>query len=175
MRFAGVFGDRLALELQRLRIAGHGLGREVVVGPAVGAPAEDLPDEQAAARLEHADIARGIGMPPGADERLVAEPAGVIHRQPVIGAGHVVGVGQVDRSGRRRAPACRPACPTFRVWQATQLRSRIGLMSRIIFDVLDRLLDSAGRSDPRCPTSCRTDRSSWWSTAACCSVRSKTW
>ncbi len=63
-------------------------------------------------------------------DRLVAEPAGVVHRQPVVGAGHIVGVRQIDdlvvvedQVAGRLARSCR-------VWQATQLRSRIGLTSR---------------------------------------------
>ena len=60
---------------------------------------------------------------------VLAEAAGVVHRQPIVGAGHVVGVGKIDGlvvvehqvAGRLLI---------FCVWQATQLRSRIGLTSR---------------------------------------------
>src|SRR5438874_1773164 len=51
--------DRLAPVLQRFRIAGDGLVREVVVVPAVEPAAEDFPDQQAPPRLHHPDVARG--------------------------------------------------------------------------------------------------------------------
>ena len=72
----------LPLELERVRIAGDGFHRMVVVAEAVEAGAEDFPDEQAAPRLEHANIARRVGVPPRAVDRLVAEAPGVVHCQP---------------------------------------------------------------------------------------------
>ncbi len=96
-------------------VARHRLGREVVVAPAVGAPAVDLPDQQAAPRLEHADVARRLAAP-RADQRLVAVLGLAIHRQPVVRAGHggraAIGDAAARRSRRRRGPGCRPASPT---------------------------------------------------------------
>ena len=166
LRFAGVFGDRFALLLERLRIAGHRLGREVVVRPAVGAAAEDFPDQQAAARLKHADISRGVGIPPRADQGRPAEAAGVVHRQPIIGAGHVVGVGEIDRLVVvEHQVAGRLLVLLGVAGDAAPVEDRLDVA--IVLDVLDPLFESGGPSGPRCPTACRTGRSAWWSRAAC--------
>ena len=68
---------------------------------------------------------------------------------------------------RRPAPGCRPACPISCVWQAAQLRSRIGLTSRKYSTFLTPLARSAGRRRVLdVPLACRTGRASWWSAAA---------
>ena len=122
--------DRNASLLEGAGVAGNCFGGEFVVGPAVGATAEDLPDQQAAARLKHAHITRRVGIPPRADQRR----AGRSGRRSPSPAGSTC-------RARRRHWVDRPCLSSSRtrfrgrlfvfcVWQATQLRSRIGLMSR---------------------------------------------
>ncbi len=151
LRFAAVFGNGFPFRRSVVRIAGHGLGREIVVRPAVGAPAEHLPDEQASARLKHADISRGIGIPPRADRAA----AGRTGRHSPSPAGNTCRGHRrrwADRpSCRRRAPSRPPARSCSWVWQATQLRSKIGLTSRIILDVLDPLFVAEPAGIPLVP------------------------
>ncbi len=92
--------DRVALPVQRIGVAGDRFRREIVVAPAVGAPAENLPRQQAAARLELADVARGIGLPPTTvvDDRLVAELRLVVQRQAVVRARNAPDIRDVHRA-----------------------------------------------------------------------------
>ena len=57
------------------------------VPPTVQAPAKDFPGEQAAARLEHPHIARGVGLTPGfgGNDGRNAIRGILVPRQPVVG------------------------------------------------------------------------------------------
>ena len=125
---------RLALERQCVGVAGDRFVREVLVVPAVGAPAEDFPDQQAAARLEHADVAGSVGLPPLAvvNGGLVAVLRFLVGGQPEVGAGHLADVGNVhrlavvedqvaDRFGRLLRVASRAAAVEDRLDVAVEL------------------------------------------------------
>src|SRR5262249_55483816 len=115
------------LVAQGLRVAGRRLGREVVVVPAVGAPAVHLPRQQAPPRLERPQIPRRLAAPRG-DERLVAVLRLVVQGQAVVCGGPLTaGAPRSSSSSSTRLPA---GCFHLLVWHLTQLRSRMGFTSR---------------------------------------------
>src|SRR6185312_11617582 len=89
LRFVPGEIDFLAVVLQ-LAVARLGFRRMVVVGETIEALAVNLPDEQAAPRLELADIARGIWITPRIPAgRLDAEFGAFIQGEAVIGGGEL--------------------------------------------------------------------------------------
>src|SRR5699024_864101 len=89
--------DLLSL-LREVARAGLGLGRVVVIGEAVEAGAEDLPDEKAAAGLHPANDARGVRITPTViANRLVAELRPLVQGDAVVGAGELAVVVVLNR------------------------------------------------------------------------------
>src|SRR5262249_33661921 len=94
--------------------SGPRLGFEGVVAilEAVQALAEYLPDQQAAARLELADGARGLQVAPAVPaDRLVAKLGAVVHSQAVVGAREIAEV--VDADGLIVRVEDQTACGLF--------------------------------------------------------------
>ena len=123
----------LPLQTQRAASPGFVSDGRSSLREAVEPLAEDLPDQQAAPRLELADVARGVAGSPSCRSRPACgrtSPA-----RPAPGGSRCRGTCRRARvctdsssASRTRLPA--GSLPSFAVWQATQLRSRIGLTSR---------------------------------------------
>src|SRR5262249_54093023 len=78
-------GDRLPFQPQGIGIAWHRFDREVIVAETIRALAEDLPDQQAAPRLQRPDVARAaaIAIATGALQYMAVLPL-VIHDQAEV-------------------------------------------------------------------------------------------
>ena len=136
---------------ERRRAPGFDLGRMVVVREAVEPLAEDLPDEQAAARLELADVARGVRIAPAVvADRLVAELGPLVQRQADSRCrGTCRGARPGPSRRRRRGRGCRRApCRPSPCGRRRSCAARIGWMSRWYSTFTGRSSHNAGRSRP---------------------------
>ena len=143
LRFCGVSGTGLPLSCSVFGSPGSRLGREVVVAPAVEPLAVDLPDEQAAARLEHADVARGVRAAATSPmSGLCPNCAGAVHRQAVVGAGNVVrGLGRFTVVVVvEDQVAGRLVAPSRVAGDAAAVEDRLDVA--VVLDVLDAVLEA---------------------------------